>query len=260
MPRRSDRQSAARQPGAWQRHTANSTAISGAAPAYGRNAEFSVHRSLSPAAILVLGRRGQRGLGAGLSDLGLGGRAGGSSAGQVPGADPSLGPRPGRGANRRPRRFVQRGDVRAAGRRAALHQSDFLEPRDARYGPRARRQVPGADAQIRQRGPRGPGSRRQHSGPRGSGRPDRRRAGHRREGADARQLPAQSLRLCWELVPAVEIRVDQVGVRTLKVGKDPAALPPDASGRAPTWCRPVIAAFKSRRCRRGRITSIPTPN
>jgi regulator of protease activity HflC (stomatin/prohibitin superfamily) len=31
----------------------------------------------------------------------------------------------------------------------------------------------------------------------------------------------------WESVPAVEIRVDQVGVRTLKVGKDPAELPVD---------------------------------
>jgi hypothetical protein len=31
----------------------------------------------------------------------------------------------------------------------------------------------------------------------------------------------------YELVPAVEIRVDQVGVRSLMVGKDPATLPPD---------------------------------
>ncbi len=28
-------------------------------------------------------------------------------------------------------------------------------------------------------------------------------------------------------MPAVEIRVDQVGVRTLKIGKDPRSLPPD---------------------------------
>ena len=32
----------------------------------------------------------------------------------------------------------------------------------------------------------------------------------------------------WEPVPAIEVRVDQVGVRTLKVGKDPRTLKPDA--------------------------------
>jgi len=32
----------------------------------------------------------------------------------------------------------------------------------------------------------------------------------------------------WEEVPAVDVRVDQVGVRTLKVGKDPRGLTPDA--------------------------------
>jgi hypothetical protein len=31
----------------------------------------------------------------------------------------------------------------------------------------------------------------------------------------------------WETVPAVEVRVDQVGARTLKVGKDPRTLQPD---------------------------------
>jgi regulator of protease activity HflC (stomatin/prohibitin superfamily) len=32
----------------------------------------------------------------------------------------------------------------------------------------------------------------------------------------------------WESVPAIEVRVDQVGVRTLKIGKDPRTLKPDA--------------------------------
>ncbi len=32
----------------------------------------------------------------------------------------------------------------------------------------------------------------------------------------------------YETVPAIEIRVDQVGVRSLMVGKDPAGLPADA--------------------------------
>ena len=36
----------------------------------------------------------------------------------------------------------------------------------------------------------------------------------------------------WELVPAVEVKVDQVGVRSLKSGKDPRGLPADATRRA----------------------------
>lgn len=32
----------------------------------------------------------------------------------------------------------------------------------------------------------------------------------------------------WEPVPAIDVRVDQVGVRTLKIGKDPRTLKPDA--------------------------------
>jgi regulator of protease activity HflC (stomatin/prohibitin superfamily) len=38
----------------------------------------------------------------------------------------------------------------------------------------------------------------------------------------------------WESVPAVEVRVDQVGVRTLKVGKDPQGLSPAERGGAYT--------------------------
>ena len=62
----------------------------------------------------------------------------------------------------------------------------------------------------------------------------------------------------YELVPAVEVRVNEVGVRSLKVGKDPKGLPADPNAVVMSF-RPDIAASRSRRCRRGLITSIPMP-
>jgi regulator of protease activity HflC (stomatin/prohibitin superfamily) len=58
-------------------------------------------------------------------------------------------------------------------------------------------------------------------------------AGPEERGIVAEVLRPGSYRLnpyaySWDLVPAVEIKADEVGVRTLKVGKDPRELPPDA--------------------------------
>jgi len=93
--------------------------------------------------------------------------------------------------------------------------------------------------------------------------PDRMMAGDILAGANERGIVAEVLKpgsyrlnpyaYKWSIVPAVEVKVDQVGVRNLKVGKDPRQMPADP-GAGRMWSRMVTAESKKNRSHPARIT------
>ena len=119
--------------------------------------------------------------------------------------------------------------------------------------------VPGADPQVRQAAVgRAHRSKATSWGPKTRANPIDGERGILRDVLTQGNYRLNRYAYSWERVPAVEVRVDQVGVRTLKVGKDPRTLERDVELGHYLVPRRLSWRAATTRCRLAPITSIPT--